>query len=112
MYVGDVRFLVLDEADTMFDRGFGPEVAEVVAAVKGKPSPADAVLACATLSRKVQKLVLDHLPKAERIATDTFHRRDDHGCAYGGVVVWDRSIASCLSREPCRVLCWDCLTPP
>lgn len=26
MYYGDVEVVVLDEADTMFDRGFGPEV--------------------------------------------------------------------------------------
>ena len=26
MYYGDVEVVVIDEADTMFDRGFGPEV--------------------------------------------------------------------------------------
>jgi hypothetical protein len=30
LYYGDVEVVVLDEADTMFDRGFGPEVGALV----------------------------------------------------------------------------------
>lgn len=30
LYYGDVDVVVIDEADTMFDRGFGPEVGKVL----------------------------------------------------------------------------------
>ena len=42
--------VVLDEADTMFDRGFGPEVRAVLGPLKSKASPARVVLVCATLT--------------------------------------------------------------
>jgi superfamily II DNA/RNA helicase len=37
--LGDVAWLVLDEADTMFDQGFGKEVGEVLDALRKKPQP-------------------------------------------------------------------------
>lgn len=42
--------VVLDEADTMFDRGFGPEVRAVLAPLRSKAAPARVVLVCATLT--------------------------------------------------------------
>ena len=49
LYFGDVEFVVLDEADTMFDKGFGPEVRAVLKPVRSKANPAECVLVLATL---------------------------------------------------------------
>jgi hypothetical protein len=57
LYYGDVEVVVLDEADTMFDRGFGPEVKAILAAVRSKPEPARCVLVSATMTKAVRKLV-------------------------------------------------------
>ena len=43
--------MVLDEADTMFDKGFGPEVRAVLGPLRSKAQPAKAVLVVATLSK-------------------------------------------------------------
>ena len=51
LFWGDVRYVVLDEADTMFDRGFGPEVRAVLAPLRSKAHPAQVVLVVATLSQ-------------------------------------------------------------
>ncbi|CAN6809844.1 unnamed protein product [Brassica oleracea var. botrytis] len=34
MVYGDITYLVLDEADTMFDRGFGPDIRKFLAPLK------------------------------------------------------------------------------
>ena len=57
LYYGDVEVVVLDEADTMFDRGFGPEVKAILAAVRSKAEPARCVLVSATMTKAVRKLV-------------------------------------------------------
>lgn len=49
LYFGDVEFVVLDEADTMFDKGFGPEVRAVLKPVRSKAKPAECILVLATL---------------------------------------------------------------
>lgn len=41
----------------MFDRGFGPEVKAILAAVRGKPSPARCVLVSATMTKAVRRLI-------------------------------------------------------
>ena len=51
LFWGDVQYLVLDEADTMFDKGFGPEVRAVLSPLRSKADPANAVLVVATLSK-------------------------------------------------------------
>ena len=57
LYYGDVEVVVLDEADTMFDRGFGPEVRAILAAVRAKPDPARCLLVSATLTKAVRALI-------------------------------------------------------
>lgn len=37
--LGDVSALVIDEADTMFDQGFGPEISRLLKALKSKAQP-------------------------------------------------------------------------
>lgn len=51
LFYGDVQYVVLDEADTMFDKGFGPEVRAVLGPLRSKSNPAQAVLVLATLSK-------------------------------------------------------------
>lgn len=51
LFWGDVQYLVLDEADTMFDKGFGPEVRAVLSPLRSKAEPANVVLVVATLSK-------------------------------------------------------------
>ena len=48
---GDVQYVVLDEADTMFDKGFGPEVKAVLSPVRSKEGPARCILVLATLKK-------------------------------------------------------------
>lgn len=74
LFFGDVDSLVLDEADTMLDRGFGPEVERVLAAVRGKPAPARCVLVSATLTRAVRRLLAEHFPAAQPLETGSLHR--------------------------------------
>ncbi|XLS47407.1 hypothetical protein HN51_021765 [Arachis hypogaea] len=38
---GDFKYLVLDEADTMFDRGFGPDIRKFLAPLKHRASKSD-----------------------------------------------------------------------
>ena len=51
LFWGDVQYVVLDEADTMFDKGFGPEVKAVLGPLRSKAQPASVVLVVATLSQ-------------------------------------------------------------
>lgn len=51
LYWGDVQYVVLDEADTMFDKGFGPEVKAVLGPLRSKTHPANTILVVATLSQ-------------------------------------------------------------
>ena len=51
LFWGDVQYVVMDEADTMFDKGFGPEVRAVLSPLRSKAQPAKAVLVVATLSK-------------------------------------------------------------
>ena len=54
VFYGDVQYVVLDEADTMFDRGFGPEVEKVLGPLRSKPEPAQCILVAATLTKVSQ----------------------------------------------------------
>jgi energy-coupling factor transporter ATP-binding protein EcfA2 len=49
--VGGGRYVVLDEADTMFDQGFGAEVRQVLKPVRQKEEPCKVVLVTATLTK-------------------------------------------------------------
>ncbi len=90
LFYGDVATVVLDEADTMFDAGFGGEVRAVLAAVRGgrvreaageasssaaaaRP-PARVVLVAATLTGPVRALLAKEFPDMVRVETDTLHR--------------------------------------
>jgi len=69
--LGDVRTLVLDEADQMLDHGFLPDVKRIV-----KECPAERQLAMfsATVSPAVEKLIADLFAGAEIIRSQGSHR--------------------------------------
>ena len=74
LFYGDVDMVVLDEADTMMDRGFGPEVDQILTAVRNKTNPARCILVSATMTKQVESLVQSKFPKLRRIQTSTLHK--------------------------------------
>ncbi|KAG8052518.1 hypothetical protein GUJ93_ZPchr0001g31272 [Zizania palustris] len=62
MVYGDIKYLVLDEADTMFDQGFGPDIRKFLAPLKNRAAKLgdqgfQTVLVTATMTKAVQKLI-------------------------------------------------------
>ena len=74
VFYGDVEVVVLDEADTMMDRGFGPEVEAILKAVRSKPTPARCVLVSATMTKQVRKLVGENFPTIRTVETSSLHK--------------------------------------
>ncbi|XP_076899117.1 DEAD-box ATP-dependent RNA helicase 39-like [Bidens hawaiensis] len=77
---GDIRYLVLDEADTMFDRGFGPDIRKFLAPLKNRAQKPDGlgfqtVLVTATMTNAVQKLVDEEFHGIEHLRTSTLHKK-------------------------------------
>ncbi|KAL3513982.1 hypothetical protein ACH5RR_026699 [Cinchona calisaya] len=80
MVYGDLRYLVLDEADTMFDRGFGPEIRKFLGPLKNRASKLDGqgfqtVLVSATMTQAVQKLVDEEFQGIVHLRTSTLHKK-------------------------------------
>ncbi|XP_055809825.1 DEAD-box ATP-dependent RNA helicase 39 [Solanum dulcamara] len=80
MVYGDIRYLVLDEADTMFDRGFGPDIRKFLAPLKNRASKTgdegfQTVLVTATMTKAVQKLVDEEFQGIEHLRTSTLHKK-------------------------------------
>ncbi|XP_073031608.1 DEAD-box ATP-dependent RNA helicase 39 [Primulina eburnea] len=80
MVYGDIRYLVLDEADTMFDRGFGPDIRKFIGPLKSRASKADGlefqtVLVTATMTKAVQSLVDEEFQGIMHLRTSTLHKK-------------------------------------
>jgi superfamily II DNA/RNA helicase len=72
-----VQTLVVDEADTMFDAGFGPDLFKVLAPLKGRGGdspPLAAVLVSATLSAPVKRLAEREFPGMVVAETASLHK--------------------------------------
>ncbi|CAK9174159.1 unnamed protein product [Ilex paraguariensis] len=77
---GDIRYLVLDEADTMFDRGFGPDIRKFLGPLKNRASKPDGqgfqtVLVTATMTKAVQTLVDEEFQGILHLRTSTLHKK-------------------------------------
>ncbi|KAF3628089.1 DEAD-box ATP-dependent RNA helicase 39 [Capsicum annuum] len=80
MVYGDIRYLVLDEADTMFDHGFGPDIQKFLTPLKNRASKTgdegfQTVLVTATMTKAVQKLVDEEFQGIEHLRTSTLHKK-------------------------------------
>ena len=60
LFIGDVKILVVDEADTLFDEGFGPEVEKLMSPILARGG--QVVLVTATLSKARKYLSSVHPP--------------------------------------------------
>ncbi|WJX71193.1 DEAD-box ATP-dependent RNA helicase 39 [Trifolium repens] len=77
---GDIQYVVLDEADTMFDRGFGPDIRKFLAPLKHRASKPDSlgfqtVLVTATMTKAVQDLVDEEFQGIVHLRTSTLHKK-------------------------------------
>eukprot|EP00899_Mesostigma_viride_P017260 jgi/Mesvir1/25535/Mv01782-RA.2 len=73
-----VRYLVLDEADTMFDQDFGPEVQRVIDRVKmaarTRGFPMECVLVAATVKKGIANMIAEKFPSMAHVKTSTLHK--------------------------------------
>ncbi|XP_028805812.1 DEAD-box ATP-dependent RNA helicase 39-like [Neltuma alba] len=80
MVYGDIKYLVLDEADTMFDRGFGPDIRKFIGPLKHRSLKPDGlgfqtILVTATMTKAVQKLVDEEFQGIVHLRTSTLHKK-------------------------------------
>ncbi|KAL2022281.1 hypothetical protein VTK56DRAFT_5679 [Thermocarpiscus australiensis] len=66
-----VRHLVIDEADSLFDRSFSPETSKIVD--RTMPSLRQLILCSATIPRRLDNYLAAHFPHIHRIATPNLH---------------------------------------
>uniref|UniRef100_A0A803NM24 DEAD-box ATP-dependent RNA helicase 39 n=3 Tax=Cannabis sativa TaxID=3483 RepID=A0A803NM24_CANSA len=77
---GDIKYVVLDEADTMFDHGFGPDIRKFLAPLKHRSTKPDGqgfqtVLVTATMTKGVQTLVDEEFQGIEHLRTSSLHKK-------------------------------------
>ncbi|XP_052202777.1 DEAD-box ATP-dependent RNA helicase 39 [Diospyros lotus] len=80
MVYGDIKYLVLDEADTMFDRGFGPDIHKFLGPLKNRKLKLDdkgfqTILVSATMTKAVQKLIDEEFEGIVHLRTSTLHKK-------------------------------------
>ncbi|KAL0366471.1 UNVERIFIED_CONTAM: DEAD-box ATP-dependent RNA helicase 39 [Sesamum radiatum] len=79
-YIVQSMIQVLDEADTMFDHGFGPDIRKFLGPLKNRASKPDGlefqtVLVTATMTKAVQKLVDEEFQGIAHLRTSTLHKK-------------------------------------
>ncbi|KAK8935902.1 DEAD-box ATP-dependent RNA helicase 39 [Platanthera zijinensis] len=77
---GDIKYFVLDEADTMFDKGFGPDIRKFLGPLKKRADkPGDqgfqTVLVMATMTKAVQRLIDEEFHGIIHLRTSTLHKK-------------------------------------
>ncbi|XP_038898304.1 DEAD-box ATP-dependent RNA helicase 39 [Benincasa hispida] len=80
MVYGDIKYLVLDEADTMFDHGFGPDIRKFIGPLKHRASSHDdqgfqTILVTATMTKAVQKLIDEEFQGIVHLRTSSLHKK-------------------------------------
>eukprot|EP00897_Mesotaenium_endlicherianum_P005549 jgi/Mesen1/5021/ME000025S04420 len=76
----DVKYVVLDEADTMFDEGFGVDLRKLLQPLRTRAKlPGDpgfqTILVTATITKAVQRLLDEEFPGIRHIRTTSLHKR-------------------------------------
>jgi ATP-dependent RNA helicase MRH4 len=66
-----VHHLIVDEADSLFDRSFSPETSKIVD--RAMPSLKQLILCSATIPRRLDNYLAAHFPQMHRIATPNLH---------------------------------------
>ncbi|CAK7207363.1 RNA helicase [Sporothrix eucalyptigena] len=66
-----VTHLIIDEADSLFDRSFSPATTEILE--KARSSLKQLVLCSATIPRRLDTFLASHYPKMQRITTPNLH---------------------------------------
>jgi len=66
-----VTHLVIDEADSLFDRSFKPSTTEILE--RCRPSLKQLILCSATIPRYLDKYLADHFPAMNRLVTPNLH---------------------------------------
>ncbi|PKA62185.1 DEAD-box ATP-dependent RNA helicase 39 [Apostasia shenzhenica] len=77
---GEIKYLVLDEADTMFDRGFGPDIRKFLGPLKKRAAKTNdvgfqTILVAATMTKAVQKLIDEEFEGIIHFRTSTLHKK-------------------------------------
>ncbi|KAG0029654.1 RNA helicase [Podila clonocystis] len=77
--LSSLKHLVIDEADSMFDRGFGSEVTKIVQQAKARitsssSAPTKITVVSATLPKKVSDTLDEVLPGMLKITTPSLHK--------------------------------------
>jgi ATP-dependent RNA helicase DeaD len=67
--LNELRFLVIDEADEMFDEGFGPDVDKILECILHHPQIA---LFSATVPKWVESIAAHHLREPKTVRIETF----------------------------------------
>ena len=74
MHMSGVAHLVLDEADTLFEAGFGDEIRRLLRPLKKNPEGKQCVVVSATMSEKVIREMREELPDLQIIDTPSLHK--------------------------------------
>jgi len=83
----NVSFLVLDEADKMFEMGFIDDVNEIITHV---PKRRQTLLFSATISSEVMHIARNHMINPEKIETDIYFEKSQLKQFYYGVLGGDK----------------------
>eukprot|EP00850_Spirogloea_muscicola_P012650 SM000082S22892 [mRNA] locus=s82:393706:399992:- [translate_table: standard] len=80
MSLSDIRYIVLDEADTMFDKGFGPEIRSFVGPLRNRQkllgiAGFQTIMVTATITKSVHRLLDEEFPGICHIRTSSLHKR-------------------------------------
>ena len=73
VFLGDVRLVVVDEADTMIESGFVDDLRKLFEPVRRNGKNARVVLVAATMTAAVEKLIRAEFPAIAQISTDTLN---------------------------------------
>ena len=74
LFLSNVTHVILDEADTLFEAGFGDEVRRLLRPLQKNPEGKQCIVVSATMAEKVAKMVSAELPDLQRIDTPSLHK--------------------------------------